>query len=466
MNMRRKTSKKRYLQSISSRQWTSVLVAVSILLVLLGTLSPFQWSDTSHLSYTEILDIFFNSYGTPEDLIINVFLFLPLGFGVAAILWQKWSGRVENLFISGLLSLSLSLAVEILQLFLPGRSSSVGDLVTNTIGGILGAAFFHLAQSRFFPYFPLLAQPRKKLLSPLILLLSNCVYLVLLVSLFISLIHASNFSTWDTTFPLLIGNERTGDRPWDGQISQVYIANQSLTESKISQILEREQSRDLARYPWMTSYPLIGSGNYPDKSKHLPDLVWQGTPPITKDEKMISVSQKHWLATQGPATELIQAIQETSQFTLFATIATSDLQQTGPARIISISTDSYSRNLTVGQQGSQLVVRLRTLVSGANGSAPELIFPGIFTDTNSHQLLLTYDNSTLRLYFDGVEQSDFLTLSPEILFFRFLPTICIPFEVSAMNHWLLKGLFYILVCILPITLGIITINGLALETSD
>jgi|GEM_PF-6852949 len=53
----------------------------------------------------------------------------------------------------------------------------------------------------------------------------------------------------------------------------------------------------------------------------------------------------------------------------------------GPARIFTISQNVSERNLTVAQNYSSLIVRLRTLFTTENG-APELIFYYIFVDQN------------------------------------------------------------------------------------
>lgn len=44
-------------------------------------------------------------------------------------------------------------------------------------------------------------------------------------------------------------------------------------------------------------------------------------------------------------------------------------RQSGPARILSVSDDGFDRNVLMGQQGDDLVVRLRTPPAGASGSA-------------------------------------------------------------------------------------------------
>ena len=51
-----------------------------------------------------------------------------------------------------------------------------------------------------------------------------------------------NFSTWNKSFPLSLGNEPTGDRPWRGEMHLVAIYNRALT---LSEIIDKQSSRVL-----------------------------------------------------------------------------------------------------------------------------------------------------------------------------------------------------------------------------
>ena len=44
---------------------------------------------------------------------------------------------------------------------------------------------------------------------------------------------SGNFSTWDASYSLVIGNEVTGDRPWVGQLSVVAIYNRALSKKEV-----------------------------------------------------------------------------------------------------------------------------------------------------------------------------------------------------------------------------------------
>jgi hypothetical protein len=65
----------------------------------------------------------------------NILLFLPLGIGLAI---SGFSGKRAVI-----LMFALSALIETAQLFIPGRDSTIGDVLTNSLGGALG---FALAQ--------------------------------------------------------------------------------------------------------------------------------------------------------------------------------------------------------------------------------------------------------------------------------------------------------------------------------
>ncbi len=67
-----------------------------------------------------------------SDAILNVLMFLPLGVGLAMIRM----GAVKAVVTA----LALSLAVEVAQFGIPGRDASLGDLITNSLGCIVGIA--------------------------------------------------------------------------------------------------------------------------------------------------------------------------------------------------------------------------------------------------------------------------------------------------------------------------------------
>ena len=425
------------------KYWTVFLVGSSIFLILIVTLYPYTF--ISQVNLFQVVVQFRQSLNSTTDIydaIANILLFSSLGFGLAGIFYKQFLGWRFIVFLNLIISASLSLTIETLQLFLPTRTSSVLDLFTNVMGGFLGTVAFYFCKSLAVKFLV------KRWLTKSRLIFIAISYTTLVLCLIFSLHRSNNLSNWDSSFPLLVGNESTGDRPWNGMMSQIYFANRSLSTAEITQVLTKKPVRDLSI--WTTAYQLTGKNDYLDQNGLSPNLEWRGYPPDRQNKGMISLSQKHWLSTLEPVTKLIQSIRQTSQFSLLTTVATSDIHQTGPARIISLSADPSLRNLTIGQQGSRLIVRLRTPLSGAGKSNTNLAFSGIFTDTNVHRLLLNFNRNTLQLFVDNPQEIYVIKLSPAILFAHLLPAIGIRnLQITPSNGWILQLIFYSLILSLP-----------------
>ncbi len=83
------------------------------------------------------------SPGSLEDVFINLVGFIPLGLLLIAAL-GKLEGieKRSRLFIALLLVFSFSLCIEIVQVWIPSRNSSLLDLILNTLGGGMGVLLF------------------------------------------------------------------------------------------------------------------------------------------------------------------------------------------------------------------------------------------------------------------------------------------------------------------------------------
>ena len=75
---------------------------------------------------------------TAPDVAENVLLFLPLGFAMAGYFTHRGLTTLAALTAVLLLSLSVSYSIEVLQTFMPGRFTSLMDVLSNTAGAGLG----------------------------------------------------------------------------------------------------------------------------------------------------------------------------------------------------------------------------------------------------------------------------------------------------------------------------------------
>jgi glycopeptide antibiotics resistance protein len=441
--------------------WASRIFVASLLLILFLTLFPFDFAFEQGFSLQRIVHSFHHPT-SPTDIIGNIWLFIPLGFGLTCLLYiarlQKIAIAIAVVVFSG----SLSLTVEVLQVFLPSRAATLTDILANTLGGFLGFLSFYRGWSKIFRSASRLLNRSFFYLSVkrLTTILAGYVFIILLIS--VALQQTVTLNNWDSSFPLVLGNEATGNRPWQGSIAELYLADRAITEQSAAAIFASQNPVAELQGSLLAAYRLTettAESDIKDQSQHLSNLVWKPSPSGSSTEKGVALSPAHWLVTTDPVAPLTQKILQTSQFTLVTTIATTDPTQTGPARIISISGDSLHRNFTLAQENAQLILRLRTVMGGANGASPEIGLPNVFATTNPHRLVLTYDRSILRFYIDGLQHAYTFQLTPEIGLLRYLyfggdRT----FQLNPANQKTFKVLFYGLLFVpLGLLLALITI---------
>jgi hypothetical protein len=111
-----------------------------------------------------------------------------------------------------------------------------------------------------------------------------------------------------------------------------------------------------------------------------------------------------WLTSTRPPGRWIGEAVARERFTLSVSVATADTSQRGPARLVSISRDPYRRNLTLGQSGQDLVIRVRTPFTGSNGDRPEYVIPGIFTGNGPRRLTVDWDQGVARVRVEGRDE--------------------------------------------------------------
>ena len=120
---------------------------------------------------------------------------------------------------------------------------------------------------------------------------------------------------------------------------------------------------------------------------------------------------------------LLAACRKTNQLTIEVTLTPADLKQRGPARIVTFSTNSASRNFTLGQDGKNLILRLRTTRTGNNGTKPQVTLCKL-TAGKPHHVIVSYFPGRLFCYVNGRKvpasaavQGDFSNWSSQHLLF-------------------------------------------------
>ncbi len=128
------------------------------------------------------------------------------------------------------------------------------------------------------------------------------------------------------------------------------------------------------------------------------EVELRGEAKISEDEQMDLTGGA--FLTKGVNDKLLEACQASNQLTLECLVTTDNLDQSGPARIISFSNDSTHRNFTLGQNGNRFAVRIRTPRTGANGRGGEFSFSKIEAGKPTH-IIVSYFDRNVYCYIDG-----------------------------------------------------------------
>ena len=116
------------------RTWLAIGYA---LFIVYASLSPFTGWREQGLAFVEVLGAPLLLTYTAFDSVINLLSYLPFGLLVGLALRARF-GAIASVILGLCLGVSLSACMEYLQMYLPMRTSSNLDLLTNSAGALTG----------------------------------------------------------------------------------------------------------------------------------------------------------------------------------------------------------------------------------------------------------------------------------------------------------------------------------------
>ena len=387
------------------------ITIVAAAAVLYFALFPFDFVDQGRSS-SEIVRRFSVISGSPwalREVPANILLTIPFGFGLGGLLRSRTSSTWKIVLVASMCAFVLSCGVELAQSAWLLREPSVGDIVANTAGGAVGAWLWTRMASR--------SRVREGLASVEAQVAWRRAWLVfglvpagLLVAVTIAHRTDSELAGWDQRFPIVLGNEATGNRPWHGSISRVALADRVLSHDEIARVLDGAPVSQIAPGSGLVDHSFRDDPNVPP-GWELRRTDGQLAPAFFS--KGLEVGPGRWLQTDGSAAEVSRRIDAANSFTLLVDATTASPAQTGPARLVSISSDTHHTNLTLAQEGVDLVVRVRTAFTGDTGISPEFVVPGVFRNDTRRRVVVTYRPSTISVTVDRVDDTTSIALLPE-----------------------------------------------------
>jgi glycopeptide antibiotics resistance protein len=388
--------------------WAGLLLILSFLAIVFFTLFPFNFTVPHGMTLREAAAPFdWRPYdpSDPMDTVNNIILFTPFGFALASLVLQR-TGRLRWAPpVAALISCLLSCSIEFQQQWLPLRDSSLADICSNTAGGLLGALIFLAMGVRLL----------RGITDLLVITLPN-LPLAILALMYLLLLACAirgplrmrhrylDLASWDTTYPLAVGNDPKGDRPWEGTVTSIDIADEALPPAKVASAYAGDDLRSVLGAAVLAEYRIEPGHEAVDLTHQSPNLRWiDSAAPING---VANLSVDHWLQSTGAMSVASQGIRDTSRFTIRCRFQSAHPSQSPELRrIVAIAFNSLHCNLVIGQEQTDLVIRLRSILTGDNGTNPACKIPDFFLDPAPHDLILTYDDPTLRLYIDGPAHS-------------------------------------------------------------
>jgi len=329
------------------------LLAPAIALIVAATMIPtgLRYPSLSHI------DPNFDA----ADFVNNLALYLPLGIALSG----------SSLIRAFLFGLALSTSAEVLQLGYIDRIPSFFDIASNTCGALIGcvAARAFVRATAYDPKSLPVYRPIAIAGIPIALLGT------------IMLVHHHpwpDFSNWSPTYHLAIGNELTGDRPWVGNVSALQIYPFAMAPSQIGDLARRAATDQPGDKPPLA---LPAGGLVPPTDF----TTGIGRPVLSPQQEVAFYS----------------ALVKQSRLTLLVSLRPGNLEQSGPARIITYSQNGFNRNFTLGQIHNRLTFRLRTPTTGSNGTDPALFSGPVLSLNRACFVAAVYDGRISRLYVDG-----------------------------------------------------------------
>src|ERR1700734_104777 len=135
------TTKSRDLSPrLTSYPCSTRLLILSVAGILFLTLYPFRF-DFTRTTHNGLLPVCLDGWGKDAgtfDGLLNVLLFIPFGFGLAAMLRRRGKSLLSCIGLCFLCGALLSYMVEVTQLFVPSRDSGWDDVFTNSSGSLVG----------------------------------------------------------------------------------------------------------------------------------------------------------------------------------------------------------------------------------------------------------------------------------------------------------------------------------------
>jgi hypothetical protein len=427
--------------------WSMRLLILAVAGILFLTLYPFRF-DFTRTPHDGLLPIFLDGWGKDAgtfDGLLNVFLFVPFGFGLAASLRERAKSLLACAGWCFLCGVLLSYTVEVTQIYVPSRDSGWDDVFTNSFGSLVGCLLFAATGKAILDTASSAEFAFRRWLTPLRAAAILATYCLLWIVVSVSLQKKSRPVNWNPGSFLVLANEVTAQQSpgWKGQILEVDLWDHNLPPDVPAE-LSSPNPRSVVPVP-LATYQLSGRGPTGklsgdvtrDSRGTLPSLAPAPRSLTGISHEPFIFDGNSWLVSQTPVDAWIDAVRATRQFAIRIVCASNDVEDT-EGTILSLFRPPSSLSLEVHQQGTNLLFWFRTPFSPGRYVLPAWI-PNVFAPREDRDIILSYDGANLFAYVDGVRRP---------IAFRLDPGVGLARHIRSVKSRELQGyhyIFYILV---------------------
>jgi VanZ family protein len=365
------------------------------------------------------------------DVFLNVLLFIPFGFGLAAKLRERGKSRAFTFALALAAGALFSYCIEFLQLYVPPRDSGWEDIFTNTSGSLAGFILYELIGKRLLDQTSVCEGWLESVLTPRRTFVVLLIYFAVWFAASFQFQKSTRLSDWRSDALLVVGNDASGKSPWRGTVNAVQIWDLAL-RSEVARQLSAGQAMAIPDPGLLVDYDFSAGPPFRNQRQISSELTWSPSAPVTSVSGLLVLDGTSWLATGVAVPDLIANLQKTNQFTV-RVLCTPAEGIEGDGKIISISQSSGFPDLTLRQEVSTVTFWFRNPLS-ATHSVLTWVIPGVFTAGRARDILYTYDGSNLSLFLDGKQ---------EVLTYRFGPGTALAKSVRTVKSGELEGYNYI-----------------------
>jgi hypothetical protein len=378
--------------------WSNRILLLALAGILFLTLYPFAF--VSHPKLPPNMSPFLlgnaGKSGGPQDVVLNILLFIPFGFALGAKLKRR-KRAWQALAFSWLVGALVSYTIEFLQLYIPLRDSGWEDVVTNSIGSLVGGVLALLAATALFRALSNCGARLNAWATPIRVTAVLLIYFAGWFAFSVALQRHTQIDNWRTDCFLVVGNDAAGRHRWNGEVSLLEIWDHALPENVAGQLTRAEPAEvplPLVRLDFSRAAPRTGDGELSVPFSVAP-LGSAQAPADLSSSKGISSG----LSTT-PVRNVVDRLKRAGQFSLHIVFQPAESPESA-GRILSISNPAGQSDIYLGQDDAKLVFWFRTPVSAPHPPALVWTTSNLLEPSSSADVIYSYDGSDLDLYMGG-----------------------------------------------------------------